>query len=170
MTRHRIGSVLSIIVVVGLAVLGCTFSDEALPTTTTEGGQAPSTTEAFAGDPSSRFCDLVRQIFEVRVTGELSGAELQREFDFVAASEAELLSESPDDLRDDVAEFVRGVGELGAALAKVGYDRSLLDSDSFQATSAYAEASTRVHSYHNQVCIDPQAATSAPDSSNGSSG
>ena len=162
--RLRIGLALLIVVVAAPASAGCSSGNEGSSTEASQHDNAStSTTEVFNGDPASEFCGLIRRVFEVGDSGELSGAKLQEQFDFLAASEVDLLAAAPDELRDDVAEFIHGVGELGEALSQVGYDRSRLDSDSVQPTSAYMEAGSRVSGYHDQVCADSAAVTTSPD-------
>lgn len=163
MVRRALSLFIGVGLVAVIAVTSCSSTDETGSRSSKRAG-SDATDGTFAGDPTSEFCVLARRVFAIGVSGDLTGAGLRAEFEFLASSKGRLVAAAPDEIRSDVETFVAGAAQLGEELARVDYDRSLLDAGDTKSLTdpAYVDAGTRVQRYHDQVCAEPEASTIAP--------
>ncbi|MGK2950050.1 MAG: hypothetical protein ACSLFP_15870 [Acidimicrobiales bacterium] len=139
-------------------------SDDDSGATTTSIATAPSSTSTvprFTGDPTSPFCELLRDL-DVDAALESDPddpAAVEAAFAAVLSALEETRAAAPADIAGDVALVAEGMAALDAALAAAGYDfealaasgaaddlRILIDDPAFEA------AGVRVGAYRNQVC------------------
>ncbi|MDE0805019.1 MAG: hypothetical protein OSA99_17065 [Acidimicrobiales bacterium] len=162
-----VGRATALLVVLAVAVAGC--SDDAVaPTTTTSTavspvGSAPSSTTTvptYEGDPDSAFCqELIaavdRPLLDPFAAG-IDARELELRLRAVQIRFETLVTIAPSAIADDVELVALGLVTLDDALDRHGYDLGAAaeagEDLSFLDAPEFAAVATRVAGYQDQVC------------------
>lgn len=158
MTEHRAGhlAVVSISVIVGLALLGCSGGDEESTSTSPERPDSTSTTEVsvpvFDGEADSEYCRLSGDLITIDL--EDSPESLRGFYERFDANADQLVVVAPEEIADDVERFVDGVRSIRGALEEVDFDSSELEAADVPVLQdpEFPASGNRVIAYSEQVC------------------